>query len=178
VFKRFYPDEWIDSAYQIDYEKLYNDGIRALIYDIDNTLVPHGAPADNYAKTLFKRLHKIGFKIMLLSNNKEKRVKSFCDEVEGAKYIHKANKPFKKSYLKAMEMMNVTPKETVFIGDQLFTDIWGAKASGIYSILVDQIDKKEEIQIIIKRRFEHIVLFFYKRYLKKNRLLNYTSVSR
>ena len=115
---------------------------------------------------------------MLLSNNKEKRVKSFCDEVEGATYIHKANKPFKKSYLKAMEIMNVTPEETVFIGDQLFTDIWGAKASGINSILVDQIDKKEEIQIIIKRRFEHIVLFFYKRYLKKNRLLNYTSVSR
>ena len=178
MIEKLYPTKENDSAYAIPYESLYALGKRGIIYDIDNTLVMHGAPADDRSRELFDKLRYIGFKTVLLSNNKEKRVKSFCDDVVGATYIHKANKPFKKSYLKAMEMMGVTPKETVCIGDQLFTDIWGAKASGIYSILVDQIDKKEEIQIIIKRRFEHIVLFFYKKYLKKNHLLNYTSVSR
>ena len=58
-------------------------------------------------------------------------------------------------------------KTTVFIGDQLFTDVWGAKRCGIYSILVKPIDKKEEIQIVLKRYLEKIVLFFYQREIKK-----------
>ena len=46
MIQQFYPDEWLDSAYVIDYEQLYKEGYRGLIFDIDNTLVPHGAPAD------------------------------------------------------------------------------------------------------------------------------------
>ena len=178
MFKRFYPDEWLDSAYQIDYEKLYENGIRGIIYDIDNTLVPHGAPADVYAKTLFKRRHEIGFRVLLLSNNKEPRVKSFCDDVAFALYIDRAGKPFKRGYLQAMRDMGTKPENTVFIGDQLFTDIWGAKAVGIHTILVKQIDKKEEIQIILKRRLEHIVLFFHKIYLKKQKRSGYLSMGK
>lgn len=163
MFERFYPDLWVDSAYFIDYEGLRERGIRALIFDIDNTLVPHGAPADDRAIDLFHRLHRQGFSMMLLSNNKEPRVKLFCDALEGASYLYKAGKPAKKGYEKAMERMGSRPEMTVFIGDQLFTDIWGAKRCGIYSILVNQIDKKEEIQIVLKRFLEKIVLFFYKR---------------
>ena len=72
----FYPDETADTSYGIDYEALYRKGYRGLIYDVDNTLVPHGAPADDRAKALFERLHTIGFSAVLLSNNKEPRVKS------------------------------------------------------------------------------------------------------
>lgn len=168
MFQCFYPDIWLDSAYQIDFEKMRKDGTDALIFDIDNTLVPHGAPADDRAIALFKRLHDLGFSMMLLSNNKEPRVKMFCDAVEGASYIYKAGKPGRKGYEKAMERMDSTRDTTVFIGDQLFTDVWGAKRCGIYSILVKPIDKKEEIQIILKRHLEKIVLFFYKRHIKKD----------
>ena len=77
MIQQFYPDEWLDSAYVIDYEKLYKEGYRGLIFDIDNTLVPHGAPADERAIALFKRLKEIGFSCCLLSNNKEPRVKMF-----------------------------------------------------------------------------------------------------
>lgn len=170
MFQQFYPDLWLDSAYLIDYNELWQRGIRALIFDIDNTLVPHGAPADDRAIALFRRLHQTGFSMMLLSNNKEPRVKSFCDALEGASYIYKAGKPSGKGYEKAMELMNSDAKTTVFIGDQLFTDVWGARRCKIYSILVKPIDKKEEIQIILKRRLEWIVLFFYKRKLKKQTL--------
>ena len=173
MFKNLYPDEWVSSAYSIDYEKMYKEGKRGIIYDIDNTLVPHGAPADIYAKALFLRLNDMGYKIMLLSNNKEPRVRSFCDDVVGASYIFKAGKPMKKGYLKAMEDMGVKVEETVLIGDQLFTDVWGANRCGIHTILVDQIDKKEEIQIILKRRLEHIVLFFYKLHLKRMKIRGY-----
>ncbi len=55
MFQIFYPDVWIDSTYDIDFEALYQRGIRALIFDIDNTLVEHGAPADERAIALFHR---------------------------------------------------------------------------------------------------------------------------
>ena len=126
----FYPDETADTSYGIDYEALYRKGYRGLIYDVDNTLVPHGAPADDRAKALFERLHTIGFSAVLLSNNKEPRVKSFAEDVK-------------------------------------YADVWGAKRSGIRSILVKPIHPKEEIQIIFKRQLEKIVLHFY--YRQKSR---------
>lgn len=160
LLKVFYPDEISESAYNVNYEALYNEGYRGIIYDIDNTLVMHGYPADDRAKALFKRLKDIGFSVTLLSNNKEKRVKMFNDSVN-VNYIYKANKPSVKGYLKAVSLMDTTVETTLFIGDQLFTDIWGAKRCGIRNILVKPIDPHEEIQIILKRRLEAIVLFFY-----------------
>ena len=148
----FYPDETADTSYGIDYEALYRKGYRGLIYDVDNTLVPHGAPADDRAKALFERLHTIGFSAVLLSNNKEPRVKSFAEDVKYADYIFKADKPSVKGYEEAMRRMGTTKETTLFIGDQLFTDVWGAKRSGIRSILVKPIHPKEEIQIIFKRQ--------------------------
>ncbi|MBR1478054.1 MAG: YqeG family HAD IIIA-type phosphatase [Lachnospiraceae bacterium] len=166
MLELFYPDKEMDSAYDIDYESLFDKGFCGIIYDIDNTLVPHGAPADERAVALFKRLHKIGFKTCILSNNKELRVKSFADPVE-SKYIYKAGKPSKKGYINAMEKMGTDVKNTLFVGDQLFTDVWGAKRLNIYTILTKPIHPKEEIQIILKRRLEKIVLFFYHRKNKK-----------
>ena len=160
--ERFYPDHEVDSAYSIDYSALYQTGKRAVIFDVDNTLVPHGAPADNRAKELFGRLHALGYHTLLLSNNKEPRVKSFSDDV-GSTYIFKAGKPGRAGYEKAMERMGTTPETTIFVGDQLFTDVWGAKNAGIDSYLVKPIHPKEEIQIVLKRRLEWIVLFFYHR---------------
>lgn len=158
----FYPDWDVDSAYEIDYPALYSRGYRGIIFDIDNTLVPHGAPADEKAVSLIKLLKENGFLVMLLSNNKEPRVKSFNDSV-GAKYIFKAGKPGREGYLRAMREMGTTPQNTVFIGDQLFTDVWGAKKAGILTFLVKPIHPKEEIQIVLKRILERIVLYFYRR---------------
>ena len=83
----FYPDQEAGNAYDIEYEELYRQGYRGVIFDIDNTLVPHDAAADGKAKALFHRLRKIGFKTLLLSNNKEPRVKSFCREVFKARIL-------------------------------------------------------------------------------------------
>lgn len=162
MFKSFYPNEDIKSTYDIDFEKLYDMGYRGVIFDIDNTLVTHGAPANEKAIRLFERLRGIGYSTMLLSNNKEPRVKSFADDV-CSRYIFKAGKPKKKNYLKACEIMGTDAENTLFVGDQLFTDMWGANNAGIHSILVSPIDPKEEIQIVIKRIFEKLVLYFYKK---------------
>ena len=144
MLDRFFPDRYVASTYVIDFEKLYEEGVRGLIFDIDNTLVPHGAPADERAVRLFQRLKDIGFRCCLISNNQEKRVKMF-------------NEP--------MEIMGTDRENTVFIGDQLFTDVWGAKRAGIPNILVKPIHPREEIQIVLKRYLEKIVLYFYRKSL-------------
>ena len=65
MFRSFFPDEYLDSAYVIDYEKLYREGYRGLLFDIDNTIVPHGAPADERARKLFEKQGGSGFDTVL-----------------------------------------------------------------------------------------------------------------
>lgn len=162
MLQRFYPSRYVGSAYEIDYEAYFEAGYRGIIFDIDNTLVEHGAPADQRSIALFERLKGLGYSIMLLSNNKEPRVKMFNDSVK-ASYIYKAGKPGKAGYLRAMEELGTDAAHTLFVGDQLFTDVWGAVRTGIFSILVQPIDAREEIQIVLKRFLEKPVLFFYRR---------------
>lgn len=162
MFRCFFPDEYRDSTYDIDFEELYREGYRGLLFDIDNTLVPHGAPADDRAVELFRRLKKLGFRCCFLSNNKIGRVSSFNDVI-GEQFIENAHKPSTGNYRKAMELLGTNTDNTIFIGDQLFTDIYGAKRAGIRNILVKPIDSREEIQIVLKRYLEKIVLYFYQK---------------
>ena len=162
LFRKFYPDLRKNSIYEIDFNGLYKKGIRGLIFDIDNTLVPHGADADERIEKLFGELKKMGFKTFLLSNNKLERVKRFNTNIRSL-YIYRAGKPNPTNYIKAMRMMGTKKETTVFIGDQLFTDIWGAKKAGITSILLNPIDKKEEIQIVLKRYLQKIALTAYEK---------------
>jgi len=162
MFDRFFPDEWQDSTYEIDFETLYEEGYRGLIFDIDNTLVPHDAPADERSMQLFSRLKKLGFACCLLSNNQLERVSTFNEKVD-VRFIEDAHKPAIRNYVKAMEVMGTDKRNTIFIGDQLFTDVWGAKRAGIRNILVKPIHPREEFQIVLKRYLEKIVLFFYRR---------------
>lgn len=166
MLDKFYPGEYVDSTYSIDFDRLYQEGYRGIIFDIDNTLVPHGAPADERACALFAHLKKLGFSCMLLSNNKEPRVKMFNDAV-CVSYIHKAGKPKPSGYKRAMEAMGTDVSNTLFVGDQIFTDVYGANLAGIRTILVKPIHPKEEIQIVLKRYLEKIVLHFYLRKQKK-----------
>lgn len=162
ILEQFYPKEWLDSTDQIPWEQWKERGIRGVIFDIDNTLVPHGAPADERALRLFGTLHELDMRTCLLSNNKEPRVSAFAAQVDSP-YIYKAGKPGVKNYLRAMEKMGTDKETTLFVGDQLFTDVYGANRCGIYGILVKPIDPREEIQIVLKRYLETVVLHFYKK---------------
>lgn len=162
MFECFFPDAYMDSTYVIDFEKLYKEGIRGVIFDIDNTLVPHGAPADERAIWLFARLRSIGLDYCLISNNQLPRVKPFADAVQ-AKFVEDAHKPSRKNYLKAMKLMHVDLDSCIFVGDQIFTDVYGAKRCGMRTILVKPLHPKEEIQIVLKRYLEKIVLYFYQK---------------
>lgn len=149
MFERFFPDEYVVSTYVIPFERLYEEGYRGVIFDIDNTLVPHGAPADDRAKKLFRRLKEIGFSSCLISNNQEERVKMFNQEIR-TNYIYNAHKPSTKNYEKAMKIMGTDKTNTFFVGDQLFTDVWGAKRTGIHNILVRPINPKERFRLFLR----------------------------
>lgn len=167
MFNMFFPDEIQASTYDIDFENLYEQGIRGVLFDIDNTLVEHGADATDRAVALFQRLDEIGIKSCLISNNKEERVLRFNKQI-GTKYIYDAHKPSGRNYRKAMELMETDLSNTIFVGDQLFTDVYGAKRIGMRNILVRPIDPKEEIQIVLKRYLEKIVLYFYEKEKKRH----------
>lgn len=167
MLQTFYPDAYMECVQDVDFEAFREKGYRAVLFDIDNTLVCHGAPATPEVIAFFEKLRSMGYQAMVMSNNKEPRVKSFAETVGGIGYIYKANKPAKKAYLSCMQQMGSDATNTLFVGDQLFTDVWGAKRCGIYSILVKPIDKKEEIQIVLKRYLEKIVLHFYKKECEK-----------
>lgn len=165
--KFLFPDEYYDSTYSIDFKAYYDKGYRAVLFDIDNTLVPHNFASDEKSIKLMQDLKDIGFKICLVSNNKEQRVASFNEYLK-VEYIYKADKPLAKGYVNAMKKLGTTTENTFFVGDQIYTDIWGANNAKLHSILVKPIDKHEEIQIVLKRLIEKpiIGLFLIKHKMK------------
>ena len=162
MFKLLYPHEYVESVFSVDYEKLYNKGYRGIIFDIDNTLVPHGKNSTREIDDLFQTIHSVGFKTLLLSNNCEERIKRFLENIDSL-YIYDAGKPSITNYLNAIEMMNIKKEEAIYVGDQVFTDIYGANKSGIDSILVKYIRSKNETKIGIRRNLEKMILKFYGR---------------
>ena len=172
MFEIFYPYEYVESVFSIDYKKLIKLGYKGLIFDIDNTLVHHGEDSTREVDELFKKIQNMGLKTIILSNNSEKRVKKFLENIDSL-YIFDAQKPKKINYLKSIDMLKLTKNEVVVIGDQIFTDIFGANRSGISSILVKYLRKSKSEKIGKKRRVEKFILNFYKKNKKyQNRMGN------
>ncbi len=160
MFKKLYPYEYVESVFAIDYNKLYHKGYRGIIFDIDNTLVPHGENSTKEIDNLFQMIHNIGFKTLLLSNNNEERILRFLKNIDSL-YLCDAEKPKTTNYLKAVKMMDIKKEEILFIGDQLFTDIYGANKSGITNILVKYIGYYKKEKKGIRRNVEKIILKLY-----------------
>lgn len=156
----FYPYEYVKSVFHIDYEKLYALGYRGVIFDIDNTLVHHGEDSTPQVDALFQQIHSTGLKTLLLSNNNTERIERFLKNIDSP-YIPDADKPKTESFDKAVELLGIRKEEAVVVGDQLFTDVYGANKSGIASILV-QFLHYEGNKIGKRRTVEKWILKFYK----------------
>ena len=164
-----FPDAYCDSAFKIDYKKLWEKGIRGLLFDVDNTLTMHNVKAEKKEAKFFEHLRKIGFKTVVLSNNSERRVAPFANMLK-TPYIHRARKPSSKGYRKAMDMIGTDIHNTLFVGDQLYTDIVGANRVGLKNILVRPISSKEAFWIKIKRIFEIPVIAMFEAGHKRNHI--------
>lgn len=157
MLKKYFPYEYAESVFAIDYGKLMTKGYKAIIFDIDNTLVHHGDDSTPEIDDLFKEIQKIGLKTILLTNNDEERVLRFIENID-TPFVCDADKPHPSGYLKALEILDVNKNEAVVIGDQIFTDIYGANKCGIPNILVKFITIDGETKIGKRRYIEKAIL--------------------
>ncbi|MDO5564235.1 MAG: HAD hydrolase-like protein [Eubacteriales bacterium] len=162
MFNKFFPNEYITSVYTHDFST-YN--AKAILFDIDNTLVLHDEEATWYAKIFIKALKDKGIKIGIVSNNTGKRVYDFSYEIGADIFIENANKPKKDGYINAINLLNkisvgnqgkqfFNVNNVIFVGDQIFTDIYGANKAGLYTILTKPVGKEKYFHIKLKRILE------------------------
>ena len=86
MIKKYYPYEYAESVFMIDYQKLYQKGFRGIIFDIDNTLVHHGDDSTPEIDDLFRKIQGLGLKTLLLSNNDRGRVERFIKNIDIYRY--------------------------------------------------------------------------------------------
>ena len=161
MLRMFYPCEYAASVFAIDYDALYRLGYRGVLFDIDNTLVPHGNGSTPAVDALFARIHRAGLKTLLLSNNSEERILRFLAHIESP-YIAEADKPAPAAYLQAVKTLGLSREQTIVIGDQLFTDVYGANRAGLASIRVDFLRHPGERHFGKRRAAENLVLWFWR----------------
>ena len=148
------PDIATDNIFSLNPDELWDKGIRGIILDIDNTLESHREPLPTERTLKFLNdLEEKGFKICLISNGREERVKLFNRDL-GYFSMGKAGKPKKKGYRLAQKKMGLESFQIAMVGDQIFTDVFGAKRCGFYSVLVEPIEPIENGFFYIKRFFE------------------------
>lgn len=144
--KKFIPNEFHNNVYEIDFEALYKSGKRLVLCDLDNTLISYDVdfPSPENMK-LFDTLEQMGIEIILVSNNVPSRITKYTRDLQIRGYAN-ARKPLNIGLRRAFRSGKrvYTKEETIVIGDQLMTDIWGANRMGLYSILVNPIKKKTE----------------------------------
>ncbi|MER1956400.1 MAG: YqeG family HAD IIIA-type phosphatase [Solibacillus sp.] len=130
------PNEFVTSIFEVTPEKLTNLGIKGIITDLDNTLVEWDrADATEELVAWFDMMRDAGIKIIIASNNNEQRVRAFA-EPHGIPFIYRAKKPLGKAYYDAMVQLRLRRDEVAMMGDQLLTDVMGAKRQKIYTFLV------------------------------------------
>lgn len=158
MLKYLRPDLYVRSLLYVPLQELCQRGIRGLIIDLDNTVTQWGRSAlDREVEAWFAELKKHHLKACLLSNNRQKRVKSIADRLN-VPAVYKAGKPRARAFRRAMEILGTRPEETAVIGDQIFTDVFGGKRLGLYTVLVVPLDKKEFIGTRVVRLAEWVVL--------------------
>lgn len=152
------PDFTYASVYEIDPEQLRGMGIHAVIFDIDNTLVPYEDPvAGGKLRSWLEELQEQGLALCLVSNNNKKRVRRFAESV-GLPYYSRALKPWKRRLRQACAQMQAAPEHTALVGDQLFTDVLGGNRMGMLTILVAPISDKDTAFVRWKRKMENKLL--------------------
>lgn len=130
------PDLYVASVQQVDLEALLKRGIRAVLIDLDNTLV--GWSSSDFGPEVaawFVKAREAGLKLCILSNTAGRSRIEAIGAALGVPHVMHARKPRRGAFRRAMEMLGVRPSETAVIGDQLFTDVLGGNRLGLHTIL-------------------------------------------
>lgn len=158
----FRPDMYKKNIFEIDYKKLKKDGIKCLIFDLDNTLglIEHEKCPEETRK-LIKELEK-DFLIFISSNNTQQRVDPYLEDL-GIKGVAWSLKPSTRSLRKIRKNEKLKKDEMVMIGDQIVTDILAGKRYKIKTILVDPLGKKDLKITGLNRLIENKIVKYYEK---------------
>ena len=158
MLKKLYPNLYVKSLQEIPLDELKKAGKKVFILDLDNTITEWNSnDITPEIKKWFAHIKNEGIKACILSNNGQERVYNVAEQLD-IPYIHRAQKPRRIGFTKALDSLGVKAEETVVIGDQIFTDILGGNRAKLFTILVIPIDKKEFAGTKISRAFEYFVL--------------------
>jgi HAD superfamily phosphatase (TIGR01668 family) len=157
--KLFKPDLKLNSIFSVDTLILKEKGIKAILLDLDNTLLPkEGKRISKYTLEKIKQLKLENFKIALASNNISKeRLKDAAAYLDVI-FVSFALKPFPWRLKNAVKLLGVKAKETAIIGDQLFTDVVGGNLLGLLTILVKPVSEETFFLRKLLRRLENKIL--------------------
>ena len=153
------PDSYYASIYDIDYDLLMKQKIDTILFDIDNTITKVddlNVPQETI--NLFENLKTKNFKLLIFSNNHVERAQPIS-KILDVKMLADAGKPQKEAYDKALKILDSKKENTVAIGDQILSDIVGAKKYGIKSILVDQLSEENNIQPGMAQKLQKIMIY-------------------
>ncbi|SFL40371.1 YqeG family HAD IIIA-type phosphatase [Pelosinus propionicus] len=166
------PRMILNSLHDLECHKLKELGIEGIIFDLDNTIIPWDQ--QQMSPEIIERVNtllKEGFKICLLSNNMEKRVKEIAD-IFNIPFVSRAYKPAKTGFRHAIAAMELSEEKVAVIGDQLFTDILGGNRIGLVTIWVRPLSSQEFIGTKITRRLERLAV----RVLESKGLINKSAI--
>jgi len=161
LLENLFPDIYVSSVYELPLEDLKARGIRALVFDIDNTVAPYDmAEPDESLIALFTSLKNHGFHLCIFSNNNEMRVGRFAKPL-GVLAVHRAGKPGIKKLQLAMKKMGTDKASTAMVGDQIFTDMWCGHKAGLYCVMTAPICNRDQLVTKVKRGLERQMMKIY-----------------
>lgn len=164
IYQKCIPDAYVASIFKIDYQALKRQGIKTLFFDLDNTIIGYDEKVLNDEQVTFLNTLKKEFKLVIVSNTNKQRVRTAIQALD-VPYVYHAKKPLKWGFKKALKMSASLKSETVLIGDQLMTDIFGAHRVGIQGILVQSVKRKSDRKITqFNRKLEKMMLKKIKKY--------------
>lgn len=163
MLKHFLPNEHVKSVLDINPVELKEKGIKGIITDLDNTLVEWDRPnATPQLIKWFDEVRKQAILVTIVSNNNEERVKSFSDPLK-IPFIFRARKPMVLAFKKAISQMGIKKEETVVIGDQLLTDVFGGNRGGFHTILVVPVAQTDGLATKLNRFIERRILNWFRK---------------
>jgi HAD superfamily phosphatase (TIGR01668 family) len=161
----FCPHRMVDAVTQIAPEELKGRGIEGLILDLDNTLVLwRKEEMTEEVLAWLQALQQTGIQLCILSNSLFGKRSARMAERLGCHCVRGARKPGRRGFLRAMAEMKTSPARTAIVGDQMFTDILGGNRSGIYTIMVRPLHRREFIYTkFVSRPPERLLLRWFRK---------------
>lgn len=163
-----YPNELLNKVEEISIQFIQKNKLKALILDVDNTLIDYNKNLSEEKIKWVKELKGQGVKLYILSNtNKKEKVEKVANNLN-LPYVMFAKKPSKKGFLKIQKELQLNPEQIGVVGDQIFTDVIGGNRCKMFTILVEPVDKKDLLITAWKRPLEEKIKQRYKKTKEKN----------